>query len=139
MRALIVVITNAPDLHGYCARAMYRALQRDLATADSALITASTWVIGQFDVWGPHSSGGWWPIPAYPSEVYFTLLWCCGMLSSAAFLLRVVRQVSLAHTATRISQALSSWAALKPVDDVPVLPPMHLRPGRMLRSVSRPP
>ena len=47
VRALIVLITNAPDLHGYCARAMYRALQRDLATADPALITASTWVIGQ--------------------------------------------------------------------------------------------
>jgi len=47
VRALIVVITNAPDLHGYCARAMYRALQRDAATADPALITAATWVIGQ--------------------------------------------------------------------------------------------
>lgn len=46
VRALIVVITNAPDLHGYCARAMYRALQRDVATAEPALITASTWVIG---------------------------------------------------------------------------------------------
>ena len=47
VRALIVVITNAPDLHGYCARAMYRALQRDAAIADPALITAATWVIGQ--------------------------------------------------------------------------------------------
>ena len=47
VRALIVVITNAPDLHGYCARAMYRALQRDAATADPALVTAATWVIGQ--------------------------------------------------------------------------------------------
>ena len=46
VRALIVLITNAPDLHGYCARAMYRALRRDLAVADPALITAGTWVIG---------------------------------------------------------------------------------------------
>ncbi len=46
VRALIVLVTNAPDLHGYCARAMYRALRRDLAAADPALVTASTWVIG---------------------------------------------------------------------------------------------
>ena len=46
VRALIVLISNATDLHGYCARAMYRTLQTNLATAEPALVTATTWVIG---------------------------------------------------------------------------------------------
>lgn len=46
VRALIVLISNATDLHGYCVRAMFRTLQANLATAEPSLITASTWVIG---------------------------------------------------------------------------------------------
>lgn len=48
VRALIVLITNAQDLHAYCARTMYAALQANLLTAEPSLITASTWVIGEY-------------------------------------------------------------------------------------------
>lgn len=46
VRALIVLITNAPDLHGYAARAFYSALKADPDAAEFALVMASTWIIG---------------------------------------------------------------------------------------------
>lgn len=46
VRALIVLISNAPELHGYAVRAFYTALGAHLDTAEFALIMASTWLIG---------------------------------------------------------------------------------------------
>jgi len=36
--ALIVVITNAPDLHGYTVRALYRALHTSFEQVDISLV-----------------------------------------------------------------------------------------------------
>lgn len=46
VRALIVLISNAPELHGYAVRAFYRALAAHLDRADFALVMAATWLIG---------------------------------------------------------------------------------------------
>ncbi len=46
VRALIVLISNAPDLHGYAARCFYSALKADVNTAAFPLVMASTWIIG---------------------------------------------------------------------------------------------
>mmetsp|Transcript_5047 Transcript_5047/g.14511 ORF Transcript_5047/g.14511 Transcript_5047/m.14511 type:complete len:886 (-) Transcript_5047:647-3304(-) len=47
VRALIVLISNAPDLHGYSARAFYSALKAR-PDAEFALVMASTWIIGEY-------------------------------------------------------------------------------------------
>lgn len=46
VRALIVLISNAPELHGYAVRAFYKALDTHLDRAEFALIMAATWLIG---------------------------------------------------------------------------------------------
>lgn len=46
VRALIVLISNAPELHGYAVRAFYSALGAKLDRAEFALIMAATWLIG---------------------------------------------------------------------------------------------
>jgi len=46
VRALIVLISNAPDLHGYAVRAFYSALHANLDRTDFALVMAATWLIG---------------------------------------------------------------------------------------------
>lgn len=46
IRALIVLITNASELHGYAARGLYSALRDNADTADLALVMAATWIIG---------------------------------------------------------------------------------------------
>ena len=46
VRALIVLISNAPELHGYAVRAFYRALASHLDRAEFALVMAATWLIG---------------------------------------------------------------------------------------------
>jgi AP-1 complex subunit gamma-1 len=46
VRALIVLISNAPELHGYAVRAFYRALALHLDRAEFALVMAATWLIG---------------------------------------------------------------------------------------------
>ncbi|XP_061994984.1 AP-1 complex subunit gamma-2-like [Rosa rugosa] len=44
--AVIVVITNSPDLHGYAVRALYRALQ---TSADQeTLVRVAVWCIGEY-------------------------------------------------------------------------------------------
>jgi hypothetical protein len=48
VRALIVLISNAPDLHGYAVRVFYTALRTHLDKAEFALVMASTWLIGAF-------------------------------------------------------------------------------------------
>lgn len=47
-RALIVLISNAPELHGYTARSMYRALKSSIDQADLSLslITCTCWFLG---------------------------------------------------------------------------------------------
>ena len=48
-RALIVLISNAPELHGYAARAMYRALKESIAQAELSLslVTCTCWFLGK--------------------------------------------------------------------------------------------
>ena len=47
-RALIVLISNAPELHGYTARSMYRALKTSIDDADLnlSLVTSTCWFLG---------------------------------------------------------------------------------------------
>lgn len=47
-RALIVLISNAPELHGYAARSMYRALKDsvDQAELTLSLVTSTCWFLG---------------------------------------------------------------------------------------------
>lgn len=49
-RALIVLISNAPELHGYTARAMYRALKTSIDQADLnlSLVTSTCWFLGVY-------------------------------------------------------------------------------------------
>ena len=49
-RALIVLISNAPELHGYAARCMYQALKSSLDQADIplSLVTCTSWFLGNF-------------------------------------------------------------------------------------------
>lgn len=48
-RALIVLISNAPELHGYTARSMYRALKdsADQAELTLSLVTSTCWFLGE--------------------------------------------------------------------------------------------
>ena len=48
-RALIVLISNAPELHGYAARSMYQALKTsvDQAELPLSLVTCTCWFLGQ--------------------------------------------------------------------------------------------
>lgn len=48
-RALIVLISNAPELHGYAARCMYQALKSSLDQADIpfSLVTCTSWFLGK--------------------------------------------------------------------------------------------
>lgn len=48
VNSLIVLITNAEDLHGYAVRRMFAALQQNLGTAEPSLMTAAIWCIGEF-------------------------------------------------------------------------------------------
>lgn len=45
-RAFIVLLTNAPELHAYAARSLYRALRDNLAAAELSLLATATWYIG---------------------------------------------------------------------------------------------
>ncbi|KAJ9509335.1 hypothetical protein QJQ45_001776 [Haematococcus lacustris] len=47
-RALIVLITNAPELHAYSARAMYRNLHAYQDVAHTSLLITGLWCIGEF-------------------------------------------------------------------------------------------
>lgn len=47
-RGLIVLLTNAPDLHGYAARQMYAALAADIEKAELSLIVTCAWFLGEF-------------------------------------------------------------------------------------------
>ena len=48
-RALIVLISNAPELHAYAARSMYRALKTSIDHADLnlSLVTSTCWFLGR--------------------------------------------------------------------------------------------
>ena len=57
-RALIVLISNAPELHGYTARSMYRALKdsADQAELTLSLVTSTCWFLGEL----AHSCLSFW-------------------------------------------------------------------------------
>ncbi|KAL8534094.1 hypothetical protein ACS0TY_010203 [Phlomoides rotata] len=44
--ALIVVITNAPNLHGYTSRALYKAVQ--ISSEQETLVRVAVWCIGEY-------------------------------------------------------------------------------------------
>ncbi len=45
-RAFIVLLTNAPELHAYAARSLFRSLREHLASAELSLLATATWYIG---------------------------------------------------------------------------------------------
>ncbi|KAK9814370.1 hypothetical protein WJX72_004689 [[Myrmecia] bisecta] len=47
-RALVVLITNAPELHAYVARSMYRALKAHQEQAELMLVITATWFLGEY-------------------------------------------------------------------------------------------
>ncbi|CAL8470618.1 g10160 [Coccomyxa elongata] len=47
-RAFIVLLTNAPELHAYAARSLFRALRDNLAHAELSLLATATWYIGEY-------------------------------------------------------------------------------------------
>eukprot|EP00877_Chromochloris_zofingiensis_P004784 jgi/Chrzof1/14306/Cz08g32120.t1 len=58
VRALIVLITNAPELHAYAARSAFRALTSNFNTAAPSLCEACLWCIGEFGEMLPPGAGG---------------------------------------------------------------------------------
>ena len=46
-RAFIVLLTNAPELHAYAARSLFRSLRDNLASAEISLLATATWYIGK--------------------------------------------------------------------------------------------
>ena len=46
MRALVVLLTNAPELHPYVSRQLYNALATAWAEADLSLVMVATWWLG---------------------------------------------------------------------------------------------
>jgi AP-1 complex subunit gamma-1 len=48
VRSLIVLITNAEDLHAYASRRLFAALQQHLPVAETSLMTAAAWCLGEF-------------------------------------------------------------------------------------------
>jgi AP-1 complex subunit gamma-1 len=60
VRALVVLVANAPELHAYAARAAARALARTGAgAAEASLLTWALWTVGEFGeaLPGPGSAG----------------------------------------------------------------------------------
>lgn len=47
-RALLVQLTNTPDLHAYAARAMFRSLSANGDSASPILVCTAVWVIGEY-------------------------------------------------------------------------------------------
>ena len=46
-KSFIVLLTNAPELHAYAARCLYRALRQHVATAQTSLLATATWYTGE--------------------------------------------------------------------------------------------
>ena len=47
-RALILLVVNAAQLHGYAVRAAYRALAASLDQAQASLLQVTTWCLGEY-------------------------------------------------------------------------------------------
>ena len=47
VRALVVLLTNAPELHPYVSRQLYNALATAWAEADLSLIMVAAWWLGE--------------------------------------------------------------------------------------------
>lgn len=45
-KSFIVLLTNAPELHAYAARALFRALRQHVETAQTSLLATATWYTG---------------------------------------------------------------------------------------------
>ncbi|KAG2434067.1 hypothetical protein HXX76_007795 [Chlamydomonas incerta] len=73
-RALLVQLTNTPDLHAYAARAMYRSLSVHGDSAAPTLVCTAVWVIGEYgemllpDLGGPLLPGEP-PLPVSEADV----------------------------------------------------------------------
>lgn len=91
VRALVVLITNAEELHGYAVRVLYGALQQHLATAAPSLLTAGAWCIGEFGEMLPTGE------PCEPAHTACSSEQCVGRRAAwaAAFSVRCVHMVML--------------------------------------------
>ncbi|KAG2453880.1 hypothetical protein HYH02_002086 [Chlamydomonas schloesseri] len=73
-RALLVQLTNTPDLHAYAARAMFRSLSANGDTAAPILVCTAVWVVGEYgemllpDLGGPLLPGEA-PLPVSEADV----------------------------------------------------------------------
>lgn len=47
-RALVVLVSNAAELHAYAARRMFAAAREKLDTAAPSLLTTALWTVGEF-------------------------------------------------------------------------------------------
>lgn len=54
-KSFIVLLTNAPELHTYAARALFRALRQHLDAAQPSLLATATWYTGE------HHGCSWQP------------------------------------------------------------------------------
>ena len=62
VRALLVLLTNAPELHAYVSRQLYAALANTWAEADLSLVVVSTWWLGKI----PALFCAWLDLPKWP-------------------------------------------------------------------------
>ena len=46
-KSFIVLLTNAPELHPYAARCLFRALRQHVATAQTSPLATATWYTGE--------------------------------------------------------------------------------------------
>ena len=45
-KSFIVLLSNAPELHAYAARRLFRALRQHVETAQTSLLATATWYTG---------------------------------------------------------------------------------------------
>lgn len=58
VRALLVLLTNTPDLHAYATRAMYRCLAANVDGAAPSLLSTGVWCVGEYGEMLLPSMGG---------------------------------------------------------------------------------
>lgn len=57
-RALLLLVCNAAQLHGYAARAAWRALSANVAGAQPSLLMVATWCLGASWRWQDGKAAG---------------------------------------------------------------------------------
>jgi hypothetical protein len=62
-RALVVLVSNAAELHAYAARRMFAAAREKLDSAAPSLLTTALWTVGEY---GEMLLPGGWPVERVP-------------------------------------------------------------------------